>query len=502
MPVPPSIPGFYWDAERKKYFKIVNGAINEGATEKYHHNRVQADTRRRETSRHLRRAKSKSKRERQLTTGNETATSLALLHAEVRHKSDEDWHTWSADLPQALTARKFGLVTVEPSGMVNSINCGAFGITKKTIQGKRWVCYSDLDATVEYLETQLVATPNQIYFNGEKLKSPLLEDILLQVSNQHKSVEVLKDPPKVCQNVIFAMNLTIIEGSTFRFPQLWILGEDFTLSFLRLVSSLSDPLRDVLGLNHTVITRSGSVQTLVTRINELLEKQRSMGLCDHDERELNRLFLQIDGREYWYTTPVPTKEICENVVIHTCRKHLIIGCSRGSILVNWSGTNLKNYRIWSTPGGRDFWRPIASDCFSLLSFILAYASGILLQYSRKGNPKRIQTSRRITKAWISNDSIYFTSGFDLHQFKGGIVTKLCSFPNDNDAHQHIILTQKYAVISCSPDSGEFMIVDLASTEQARFSVATPTDGKLRTILSHLPNCLAFSYPGSLYTLNC
>lgn len=43
----PELPGFYYDEEKKRYFKIVNGSKN-SSTDKYHNNNVQAQNRRKD----------------------------------------------------------------------------------------------------------------------------------------------------------------------------------------------------------------------------------------------------------------------------------------------------------------------------------------------------------------------------------------------------------------------------------------------------------------------
>ena len=56
---PPEIPGYYYDEEKRKYFKVIKGGLQANAQDKYHHSSIQSQKRRQNYENEITKSKSK-----------------------------------------------------------------------------------------------------------------------------------------------------------------------------------------------------------------------------------------------------------------------------------------------------------------------------------------------------------------------------------------------------------------------------------------------------------
>lgn len=101
MPNPPELPGFYYDEEKKKYFKITNGALLQNQA--YHNNSVEANKRKRDFQKNITIQEEQSKKLKQQNLQDIAKRSKHYYMTKTINKFDND--------PLNLTSRKLGLMT-------------------------------------------------------------------------------------------------------------------------------------------------------------------------------------------------------------------------------------------------------------------------------------------------------------------------------------------------------------------------------------------------------
>lgn len=295
MPAPP-IPGFYYDEERKRYFKITNGSLTTRASSRYHNNYIQS-----------------KRRQERLNTGDATSAKKKSHKASNTHRGDLAAATSEKCRFWAIKARRLELRFQSDGGILNLL-CGNASMNSFYNVGDSIDALALRADRISQPNT-MVAPQNKAYvrdskaiFSDSYFSNIHKEDDHL-ISNWSSNVSlyhIVKDQLSGDTNTLMVSSISMSSlNKSFSIARILFNGEDATSHLLKYVRDQEKYLRGrqrytlrlLFGMDHIRFKNDdfkprtpGDIHSKIARVNKHLGMLNSGPLSLDQLHESNGIF--------------------------------------------------------------------------------------------------------------------------------------------------------------------------------------------------------------------